>query len=177
MGTEVVIVEMMDHLLPIEDEDVSILLERVFAKREIDVRVKTKTEKVETHAQRREADAFGRQGGRCRGGCGAGGDWRDGKYRRPGRAGRGAGTVQGPREGESAISDESRKCLGGGRLPERALAGQAGMGASASGFGARGPSRGGRFASSGSPGWKNTTSITSRSPAAPTRIRRWRAWD
>jgi dihydrolipoamide dehydrogenase len=38
---------MMDHLLPIEDEDVSILLERVFAKREIDVRVKTKTEKVE----------------------------------------------------------------------------------------------------------------------------------
>ncbi len=47
IGTEVVIVEMMDHLLPIEDEDVSILLERVFAKREIDVRVKTKTEKVE----------------------------------------------------------------------------------------------------------------------------------
>ena len=47
IGTEVVIVEMMDHLLPIEDEDVSILLERVFAKREIDVRVKTKTEKLE----------------------------------------------------------------------------------------------------------------------------------
>jgi dihydrolipoamide dehydrogenase len=47
VGSEVVIVEMMDHLLPIEDEDVSVLLERVFAKREIDVRVKTKTEKVE----------------------------------------------------------------------------------------------------------------------------------
>jgi dihydrolipoamide dehydrogenase len=47
IGTEVVIVEMMDHLLPIEDEDVSILLERVFAKREIDVRVKTKTDKIE----------------------------------------------------------------------------------------------------------------------------------
>jgi dihydrolipoamide dehydrogenase len=48
IGTEVVIVEMLDHLLPNEDEDVSILLERVFAKREIDVRVKTKTDKVET---------------------------------------------------------------------------------------------------------------------------------
>jgi dihydrolipoamide dehydrogenase len=50
IGTEVVIVEMMDHLLPIEDEDVSVVLERVFAKREIDVRVKTKTEKVEPTA-------------------------------------------------------------------------------------------------------------------------------
>ncbi len=47
VGTEVVIVEMLDHLLPNEDEDVSILLERVMAKREIDVRVKTKTDKVE----------------------------------------------------------------------------------------------------------------------------------
>jgi dihydrolipoyl dehydrogenase len=48
VGTEVVIVEMLDHLLPSEDEDVSILLERVFSKREIDVRVKTKTDKVES---------------------------------------------------------------------------------------------------------------------------------
>jgi dihydrolipoamide dehydrogenase len=47
VGTEVVIVEMLDHLLPNEDEDVSLLLERVFAKRNIDVRIKTKTEKVE----------------------------------------------------------------------------------------------------------------------------------
>ncbi|QOV88914.1 dihydrolipoyl dehydrogenase [Humisphaera borealis] len=47
IGTEVAIVEMMDHLLPIEDNDVSILLERVFAKRGIDVRTRTKTEKVE----------------------------------------------------------------------------------------------------------------------------------
>ena len=47
VGTEVVIVEMMDHLLPIEDEEVSLVLERVFAKRGIDVRVKTKTDKVE----------------------------------------------------------------------------------------------------------------------------------
>ena len=47
LGTEVVIVEMLDHLLPIEDTDVSILLERLFAKRGIDVRVKTKTDKIE----------------------------------------------------------------------------------------------------------------------------------
>ncbi|MGA2583570.1 MAG: dihydrolipoyl dehydrogenase [Tepidisphaeraceae bacterium] len=48
VGTEVIVVEMLDHLLPNEDEDVSVVLERVFAKRGIDVRIKTKTEKVET---------------------------------------------------------------------------------------------------------------------------------
>ena len=47
LGTEVVIIEMLDHLLPNEDTDVSILLERLFAKRNIDVRIKTKTDKVE----------------------------------------------------------------------------------------------------------------------------------
>lgn len=47
IGTEVTVIEMLDHLLPNEDDDVSILLERLFAKRGIDVRVKTKTEKAE----------------------------------------------------------------------------------------------------------------------------------
>jgi dihydrolipoamide dehydrogenase len=47
LGTEVEIVELMDHLLPIEDEDCSILLERSFTKRGIKVHTKTKTEKVE----------------------------------------------------------------------------------------------------------------------------------
>ncbi len=47
VGTEVVIVEMLDHLLPNEDEDVSRLIEKVFEKRGIDVRIKTKTDKVE----------------------------------------------------------------------------------------------------------------------------------
>jgi dihydrolipoamide dehydrogenase len=37
----------MDHLLPIEDEDVSIALERSFSKRGIKALTKTKTEKVE----------------------------------------------------------------------------------------------------------------------------------
>ncbi len=48
MGTEVTIIEMLDHLLPIEDEDCSILLERSFAKRGIKALTKTKTESVDT---------------------------------------------------------------------------------------------------------------------------------
>ena len=47
IGTEVHVIELMPHLLPNEDDDVSILLERVFAKRGMDVRTKTKTDKVE----------------------------------------------------------------------------------------------------------------------------------
>ncbi len=47
VGTEVTIVEMLDHLLPNEDDDVSILLERSFAKRGIKSLLKTKTEKIE----------------------------------------------------------------------------------------------------------------------------------
>jgi dihydrolipoamide dehydrogenase len=50
IGSEVVVVEMLDHLLPNEDQDVSILLERIFAKRGVDVRVKTKTDKAEKTA-------------------------------------------------------------------------------------------------------------------------------
>ena len=48
IGTEVIIVEMLDHLLPNEDDDVARVLERLFEKRKIDVRTKTKTDKVET---------------------------------------------------------------------------------------------------------------------------------
>ncbi len=47
IGTEVTIIEMLDQLLPIEDSDVARVLERIFDKRKIDVRTKTKTEKVE----------------------------------------------------------------------------------------------------------------------------------
>jgi dihydrolipoamide dehydrogenase len=38
---------MMDSILPIEDTDVSTMLSRIFTKRGIDVRAKTKTEKIE----------------------------------------------------------------------------------------------------------------------------------
>jgi len=47
LGTQVTIVEMMDNLLPIEDTEVSTLLERSFTKRGIQVHTKTKVEKVE----------------------------------------------------------------------------------------------------------------------------------
>jgi dihydrolipoamide dehydrogenase len=47
IGTEVTVIEMLDHLLPNEDDDVSILLERSFVKRGIKVFTKTKTDKIE----------------------------------------------------------------------------------------------------------------------------------
>ena len=47
IGTEVTLIEMADHLLPNEDDDVSVMLERIVAKRSVDIRVKTKTDKVE----------------------------------------------------------------------------------------------------------------------------------
>ena len=47
IGTEVCIVEMLPHLLPNEDDDVARVLTRSFEKRQIDVRVDTKTDKVE----------------------------------------------------------------------------------------------------------------------------------
>jgi dihydrolipoamide dehydrogenase len=47
IGTEVILIEMLDQLLPIEDADVARVLERLFEKRKIDVRTKTKTDKIE----------------------------------------------------------------------------------------------------------------------------------
>jgi len=47
IGTQVTLIEMLDTILPIEDTDVSTMLSRIFTKRGIDVRAKTKTEKVE----------------------------------------------------------------------------------------------------------------------------------
>ena len=50
IGTQVTLVEMLDHLLPNEDEDCSIVLERSFTKRGIAVLTKTRTDKVEKTA-------------------------------------------------------------------------------------------------------------------------------
>ncbi len=47
MGTEVTIVEFLPHLLPNEDEDCSILLERIFKKRGIKIMTGSKTTKIE----------------------------------------------------------------------------------------------------------------------------------
>jgi len=46
-GTEITLIEMMDRILPIEDEDVSTRLEAIFKKRGINIRTKTRTEKLE----------------------------------------------------------------------------------------------------------------------------------
>jgi len=47
VGTEVILVEMLDHILPNEDDDVALVLDRLFTGRGIDVRAKTKTDKIE----------------------------------------------------------------------------------------------------------------------------------
>jgi dihydrolipoamide dehydrogenase len=47
IGSDVILIEMLDHILPIEDDDVALVLERIFTARGIDVRAKTKTDKVE----------------------------------------------------------------------------------------------------------------------------------
>lgn len=47
IGSEVMIVEMLPHLLPNEDDEISLLLERAFVKRGIKLFLKTKTEKIE----------------------------------------------------------------------------------------------------------------------------------
>ncbi len=48
LGTQVTIIEMLDNLLPIEDEDVSKELERSFRKRKITIRTKTRVESIDT---------------------------------------------------------------------------------------------------------------------------------
>lgn len=50
IGTKVTIVEMMDHILPIEDEEVSKTLESSFTKRGMTVLTKTRTTRVEKTA-------------------------------------------------------------------------------------------------------------------------------
>ncbi len=50
IGTEIEIIELLDHLLPIEDTDCSVLLERMFTKRGIRVHTKSRTLKVEKTA-------------------------------------------------------------------------------------------------------------------------------
>ena len=51
MGTDVTVIEFLDHLLPNEDKDVSVALERAFKKRGINVLTKTKTTGVKTDGE------------------------------------------------------------------------------------------------------------------------------
>ena len=48
LGSQVTIVEMLPHILPIEDDDVSKELERSFRKRKIGIKTKTKVESIES---------------------------------------------------------------------------------------------------------------------------------
>jgi dihydrolipoamide dehydrogenase len=63
IGTEVTIIEFMDRLLPIEDDDCSILLERVFKKHGINVLTKHETTKVEKTATGVKLTVKAREGG------------------------------------------------------------------------------------------------------------------
>jgi dihydrolipoamide dehydrogenase len=47
LGTEITLVEMLPQILPIEDEDVAILLDRIFQRRGIKVHTNTRVEKVD----------------------------------------------------------------------------------------------------------------------------------
>ncbi len=47
-GTEITLIEMMDTILPVEDEEVSSRLLAIFKKRGMDIRTKHRTEKIET---------------------------------------------------------------------------------------------------------------------------------
>jgi dihydrolipoamide dehydrogenase len=51
IGTQVTIIEMLDHILPIEDEEVSVALERSFTKRGMKLFTKSKTTRVEKNAK------------------------------------------------------------------------------------------------------------------------------
>jgi dihydrolipoamide dehydrogenase len=50
LGTQVTLIEMLPQILPNEDPDIALLLHRIFEKRGIDVRVKSKTERIESTA-------------------------------------------------------------------------------------------------------------------------------
>lgn len=51
MGTDVTVVEVVDHILPIEDQEVSKALEKNFKKNGIDVKTKTMVESIKTEGE------------------------------------------------------------------------------------------------------------------------------
>ena len=71
-GAEVTIVEMLPHLLPLEDEASSKLLERAFRRRGIGYELGARFEGVKEHRHRRAGHAGGRQDARRRAAAGRG---------------------------------------------------------------------------------------------------------
>ncbi|MDH7516483.1 MAG: FAD-dependent oxidoreductase, partial [Bacteroidota bacterium] len=62
LGTRVTILEMLGHLLPIEDEEISAELERSFRKRKITVKTGTRVEGIESHGAGVRVRVSGRNG-------------------------------------------------------------------------------------------------------------------
>ena len=170
---------MLDHLLPNEDDDVSILLERIFAKRGIEVLLEDEDREGREDRRRREAHALAatRPGtveadvvlvavgvtGNVEGLAGAGVE---------------AGAVQEPREGRRRSTRRTSKTSGPSATASPALA-RAGWrwAATATPTSPTSPTTRRSTASSGSVGVSRPRrSTTSTSPAAPTRTRRSPAW-
>ena len=130
VGTEVIVVEMLDHLLPNEDDDVShparAQLRQARHQRPPQDQNRQgrddATGGVTLHALRREAAGDGR------GRRGAGRHRRHGQHRRPGRPRGEAGAVQEPREGRPRVPHQPGERLGGRRLRQPPLAGAHGHG-------------------------------------------------
>jgi len=61
-GTKVTLLEMMPQILPIEDTEISDLLEKSFAKQGITVLTETKVESVKTSAKRVQVEVSGKKG-------------------------------------------------------------------------------------------------------------------
>ena len=61
MGAEVTIVEMLDRILPVEDEEVSAFMHKALTKQGMKIHVSAGVEKLEAGANGREGDAQGRR--------------------------------------------------------------------------------------------------------------------
>lgn len=61
-GTKVTIIELMPHLLPVEDEEISKEIERAYRKRKIDFLVETKVESLERLSKGVKATVVGKDG-------------------------------------------------------------------------------------------------------------------
>ncbi len=176
VGTEVVIVEMLDHLLPNEDEDVSILLERVFAKRRIDVRVKTKTDKVELTPTGVKLTLSGAKPGVVEADVVLVAIGVTGNTEGLLAPGANLDLLKGRVRVNHAIPHQPRKRLGRRRLPHRQPT-RSSPKADAIPISPTSPITKPSCASSASSASPSTRSITRRSPAAPTPIPRSPAWD
>lgn len=62
LGSKVTVVEMMDHILPIEDEEVSVTLEKSFKKRGVDIKTGVKVESAKVNSKKEVVVTVSRNG-------------------------------------------------------------------------------------------------------------------